>query len=444
MENKIRARLSVLPLLLFILTYLGVGLYLQGQGVDYAFYQLSAPVAIIPAIVLAFLLSKDKLNSNINTFIGGVSDQNIITMCLIYLLAGAFSTVATATGGVDAIVNASLSFIPQAFLLPGLFLISGLISTAMGTSMGTVGAVGPIAYSLAQKSGLDISMVAGVVLSGAMFGDNLSIISDTTIAATKTQGCEMRDKFKENFKLSMTAALITLVFLLLNSQVGSEVIAKDYSLILALPYLAILVMALMGLNVFVVLFSGTLFAGIVGFYTGYELTAFTKDIYKGFTGMQEIFLLSMLIGGLSSFIKANGGFEVLATTISKLTKRLAKWNRKIADQLGIILLVSSANACIANNTVSILVVGPIAKKLAKDGDISPKTSASLLDIFACIIQGVLPFGAQALLLGTTFGITPLEVVKSSYYCFALAVVSVVFIFVRSGQYGLNLKKVEQV
>ena len=196
--NKNKAILSLLPLLTFVALFLGSGLYLQSQGVDYAFYQLPAPVAILPAIMLAFILNKGTVNQCVETFIKGAGHNNIITMCLIYLLAGAFSAVASATGGVDAVVNAGLSLIPPALLLPGLFLIAAVVSTAMGTSMGTIGAIGPIAYAVSIKTGIDPALMAGTIVSGAMFGDNLSIISDTTIAATRTQGCEMKDKFKEN------------------------------------------------------------------------------------------------------------------------------------------------------------------------------------------------------------------------------------------------------
>ena len=195
---------------MFVGLFLGAGLYLQSQGVDYAFYQLPAPVAILPAIMLAFILNKNTINHSVETFIKGAGHSNIITMCLIYLLAGAFSAVAGATGGGDAVVNAGLSLIPPALLLPGLFLIAAVVSTAMGTSMGTIGAIGPIAYAVAQKTGIDPSLMAGTIVSGAMFGDNLSIISDTTIAATRTQGCEMKDKFRENLKIALPAAALTI------------------------------------------------------------------------------------------------------------------------------------------------------------------------------------------------------------------------------------------
>jgi Na+/H+ antiporter NhaC len=425
--NKTTAKLSLLPLLTFVAIFLGAGVYLHLQGVEYAFYQLPAPVAILPAILLAFVLHKRTINESVETFIRGAGHSNIITMCLIYLLAGAFSTVAGATGGVDAVVNAGLDLVPPAMLLPGLFLISAVVSTAMGTSMGTIGAIGPIAYVLSVKTGLDPALVAGTVVSGAMFGDNLSIISDTTIAATRTQGCEMKDKFRENFKIALPAAILTVVLLVFLTPEPQAIEVKDYDLLLVLPYAFILVLAVMGLNVFVVLFSGIIFAGLMGFTGGYETSAFVQDIYKGFKDMQEIFLLSMFIGGLGEFIRINGGLDYIALKIQGATKVLAKWNRQVADQFGIAALVMASNVCIANNTVSIIVAGPIAKKLADDGNISGKRSASLLDIFACVVQGSLPYGAQALLLGATFHISPWQVSASSFYCFILAIVALLMV-----------------
>ncbi|WP_440055760.1 Na+/H+ antiporter NhaC family protein [Pseudoalteromonas sp. T1lg65] len=431
--DQLKAKLSLLPLLTFVALFLGTGLYLQSQGVDYAFYQLPAPVAILPAIVVAFIVNKATINQSVATFIQGAGHSNIITMCLIYLLAGAFSAVASATGGVDAVVNAGLSLIPPAFLLPGLFLIAAVVSTAMGTSMGTIGAIAPIAVAVASKTGIDPALMAGTIVSGAMFGDNLSIISDTTIAATRTQGCEMKDKFKENLKIALPAAVLTVLLLVFLTPEPEVVETKTFDWLLVLPYAFILVLAVIGINVFVVLFSGIIFAALMGFTGDYQGAAFVKDVYKGFSDMQEIFLLSMFIGGLSEFIRLNGGLDFLAHKIQKLTAIIAKWHRKVADQLGIAALVLTSNLCIANNTVSIIVAGPVAKKLAEDGSISAKRSASLLDIFACVMQGSLPYGAQALLLGATFKISPWDVSTSSFYCFILAFTAVAVICLKRNE-----------
>ncbi len=252
---------ALLPLFLFLALFIGAGVYFQSQGVDFAFYQLPSPIAILPAIVLAILLSKQKLNQTMNTFMAGIGHNNIIAMCLIYLLAGAFAAVASATGGVDATVALGLKLIPANLLLPGFFIIAAFIATAMGTSMGTIAAVAPIALGVADQAGIELPLMAGSVMSGALFGDNLSIISDTTIAATRTQGCEMRDKFRENLIFAIPAAIVTLLLFGFLSSGQAELPPQEVDFVKVLPYLSILVLAVAGLNVFVVLAIGILLAG---------------------------------------------------------------------------------------------------------------------------------------------------------------------------------------
>lgn len=424
------AKRSLLPLGLFVLLFLGSGLYFQAQNVDYAFYQLPGHVAIIPALILAIWLHRAPLQQSIEVLIKGAGNHNIITMCMIYLLAGAFASVATATGGVDAAVNAGLSIVPAAWLLPGLFIIAALISTAMGTSMGTIGALAPIAAGLASQASLDNALVAGVLLSGAMFGDNLSIISDTTIAATRTQGAKMADKFKENIKIALPAALLTLLLYSLLTSATTPVTAADFSWSGVLPYAAILVLAVMGLNVFVVLLLGIVLAALQGsLFADYQLTGIGQDIAAGFASVQEIFLLAMLVSGLSEFIKQQGGLSWIAAKIQNITGKLALAGNK-AQQLAIATLAFFSNLCIANNTVAIVLTGDVSKTLAQQHQITPRRSASLLDIFACISQGLVPYGAQALLLGASFGISPWQVVSHSYYCLILLVVASSIILLR--------------
>lgn len=421
LSQKQQARLSLLPLLLFVALFLGTGLYLQSQGVDYAFYQLPGPVAIIPALVLAIWLYKAPLTESIEVLVKGAGNSNIITMCIIYLLAGAFATVAQATGGVDAVVNAGLSIVPAQFLLPGLFVISAIVATAMGTSMGTIGALAPIAVGLSTQAQLDPTLVAGALLSGAIFGDNLSIISDTTIAATRTQGAEMKDKFRENLKIALPAALVTLALFAFLAQSQTEVAVKDFSWTGVLPYAAILILAVAGMNVFAVLLLGIVLAALQGaVFADYQLANLGKDIYKGFGSMQEIFLLSMLVGALGEFVKQQGGLQYLSSHVTALALKLKLAGNK-AQQLAIAALAFVSNLCIANNTVAIVVTGDVSKDIAQHHQITPKRSASLLDVFACIAQGLVPYGAQALLLGASFGISPWDVVTHSYYCLILAV-----------------------
>ncbi|WP_434999201.1 Na+/H+ antiporter NhaC family protein [Vibrio scophthalmi] len=427
---------ALLPLVVFLTLFIGVGTYLSLQGVDLAFYQLPAPIAVLPAVVLALALSKDKLNRSIEHFMHGVGHPDIIAMCLIYLLAGAFAAVAKASGGVDATVNLGLSVIPTSMILPGIFLISAFIATAMGTSMGTIAAIAPVALGIAQSAGMGLPLTAGVVLSGAMLGDNLSIISDTTIAATRSQGCEMKDKFKENIRIALPAAFIALVIFTFNSTATQVPESGPIEWLKVVPYVTILVLAISGVNVFVVLSIGIVLAGSVSLSSidNYGFTTFAQDLYSGFGNMQEIFLLSLLIGGLSELMRRQGGLAFLTNLVGGIIRRFDSSHSKQANgrasELGIAILVSMVNVCTANNTVAIIVSGSVARQLAVENNVSPRRAASLLDIFACVIQGILPYGAQVLLLGSVFNLSPLDVITNSYYCFALIITAVVAVFIK--------------
>ncbi|WP_198594651.1 Na+/H+ antiporter NhaC family protein [Vibrio breoganii] len=420
---------ALLPLFLFLALFIGTGVYMTLQEVEMAFYQLPAPVAALPAVVLGIVLSKDKLNTAIEQFLRGVGHTDIIAMCVIYLLAGAFAAVASATGGVEATVNLGLTMIPTALILPGIFIISAFIATSTGTSMGTIAAVAPVALGIANAADMDVALTAGVVLSGAMFGDNLSIISDTTIAATRSQGCQMRDKFKENIRIALPAALFALVLFGINSKASQVPSVEAVDWIKVIPYLTILVLAVSGVNVFVVLSLGIVLAGAIGFVsaTDYTVSGFANDIYTGFGNMQEIFLLSMLIGGISALMKQQGGLAYITDRVSRMIR--GHKNSQRGAEMGIASVVSLTNLCTANNTVSIIVAGGVAKELAQENQVSAKRSASLLDIYSCVIQGVLPYGAQILLLGSIFGLSPLAVVANSYYCFFLAIAAALTIII---------------
>lgn len=412
--------IALFPLFIFILIFLGSGIYFHLAGTPYAFYQISSPVAIIPAIILAVILSSKGFEETMESFLKGMGDTNIMAMCMIYLLAGGFSFVAKKTGGVDSAVNLALNIIPPGFLLPGLFVVGAFISTAMGTSMGTIAAIAPIALGIAQKTGIPLPLMAGTILGGAMFGDNLSIISDTTIAATKTQGCEMKDKFKMNILIALPAALITILYLYTAKSIsGVNPLVADYNIFLVIPYIVILIMAVLGVNVFLTLLSGIFLAGISGFMTidGFTILTFSKEIYSGFTSMQEIFLLSMLIGGLGTLMKDGGGLDFLSNKIERITHLFSK--TKKGPELGIGLMAGLTNLCTANNTVSIIVTGSVAKEIAQNNGIKPKRSAGLLDIFSCISQGLIPYGAQILLAASIFKISPIMISGNVYYCMIL-------------------------
>jgi len=408
--------ISLLPFVVFLGLFLGAGIILTLNGVDFAFYQLPASIAIIPAILLAICIGKESIDTQINQFINGAGHNNIMTMCIIYLLAGAFATVAKSTGSVDASVQLGLSVFPDYLILPGLFIVAAFLSTAMGTSMGTIAAIAPIALGFIETADLDAGIVAGCIISGAIFGDNLSFISDTTIASTRSQGAKMKDKFKVNFKFAISAALICLIiFVLIGEDIPFEQ-AENISLIGLIPYLVILILALSGVNVFVVLVVGIVLAAIIGMLSNdYQLTTWVSDINAGFSGMQDTMILALFIGGLSELIKQQGGLAALTSSVKSLANKLSPNNKKRSAGIGIASLAFACNFFTANNTVSIIVTGETAKNLATDGDLPPAHSASILDIYACISQGLLPYGAQALLLGATLKISPVEVVLSSYY-----------------------------
>ena len=369
-------------------------------------------------------MGKDTINQQIRQFISGAGHQNIITMCVIYLLAGAFATVAKATGSVDASVQLGLSVFPEHLILPALFLVSAFLATAMGTSMGTIAAIAPIALGFIETAGLDASIVAGCIISGAIFGDNLSIISDTTIASTRSQGAHMKDKFKVNFNFAVPAALLCLVIFTFTGSSVELPATTDIDVMGLLPYLVILALALSGVNVFVVLVIGIILAALIGMIQyDYQLSTWISDINKGFASMQDIFILSLFIGGLSELIRHQGGLAALTRNIKAAANRISKNNDKRAAGLGIATLAFCCNFFTANNTVSIIISGETAKDLAEDAQLPPAHSASLLDIFACINQGLLPYGAQALLLGATLSISPIEVVSHAFYPMILLVVA---------------------
>ena len=418
---------ALLPMLLFMALFIGSGLYYQAAGVEFAFYKISAPVAILPAVILALLLAKGNINQRVDQFVQGCANSTIVTMLLIFLLAGGFASVAKAIGGVDAVVNLSLSVIPPSFVLPGLFIMTAFMATAMGTSMGSIAAVAPIAVGVSEVSDLPMILTMGTVMGGAMFGDNLSIISDTTIAATRTQGCNMRDKFRLNFKIAVPAALLTIIWLFVQGDAAQVVVDPDTSVIKMLPYLLVLGLAVSGMNVLVVLLTGIVVAALIGLWQvpDYSLAVLSSDIYKGYSNMQEILILSLFIGGLGAMMKLGGGLDWLAAQLERLTREQAepKAHRRMGE-LSIAAGVTLVNICTANNTVAILISGSLAKDISTRYGVDAKRSASIMDISACVIQGVLPYGAQMLLAASLSGLSPLDLVTAVVYCWFLGLVMI--------------------
>ena len=424
---------ALLPFIVFVLVYLATGLILNAMGVEMAFYQVAAPVCILPAIILAFIMFKGSIDDKFNDFVRGCGDENIIIMCLIYILAGAFATVSKSSGGVDSVVNFALSLIPVQFVTAGIFLISCFISISTGTSVGTISAVGPIAVGVATKGNLPLPLVLGALVGGAMFGDNLSVISDTTIAATRTQNVGMKDKFRANIKIALPAAIITFVVLLIVGKPEGEVDLGDlsYNFILIIPYLFVLITALAGMNVFLVLTSGIVLSGIIGMITGgLTMMTFAQNIFTGFSGMFEIFLLSLLTGGLSYMVSSNGGIEWLVQKIRGFAKDVK------SAEVSIALLTLLTDAATANNTVAIIIDGPVAKEISKDFKVDPRRSASFLDTFSCVMQGIIPYGAQVLIAaGLTkelgaLAVSPVQIIPFLWYQALLAVFAIISIFVR--------------
>ena len=417
--------LALTPLLLFLALFFGAGLYYTAQGEAMGFYQLRAPVAILPALALGVWLARRRGVPAQQTLLQGMGDGNVMLMCLIFLLAGAFATVSKAIGAVDAVVALGLGTLPAGLILPGLFLVAAFVSLSIGTSMGTLAAVVPIALGVADAAGLDRVLVTSAVLGGAMFGDNLSIISDTTIAATRSQGAEMRDKFRENFRIALPAAIATIVLLATLGDAAPVEAPDAASPWLVLPYVVVLGLALAGLDVVLVLGIGLVVSGVFGFVLAqeYDVVSFAGDIYLGFESMVEITLLSILIGGLAALIKATGGLAWLAQVIAKFAR--GHTGRR-AGEISIAALAAGSDALTANNTVAILVTGSLAKDIAQRHGISPRRAASVLDIFACVVQGVLPYGAQILLAASLAAVSPLALAGSVYYCWLLALSAIGF------------------
>jgi len=428
-KNKNKNGLALVPFLVFIVIYLGAGIILQRRGVEMAFYQFPAVVAMFIAVLIAFLMNaKAGINENFKIFARGASSEDVMNMLMIFLLAGAFSAVAGAMGGVEATVNFGVSVIPAPLITAGIFIIASFLGTATGTSMGTIGALVPIALGMVDKAGLNMPLVMAACVSGAMFGDNLSMISDTTIAATRTQNVELKDKFRTNFWIAFPAAVVTFVLLILfgRPETAKAIEASGYDIIKVIPYILVLALAIIGVNVFLVLTIGIFAAGIIGMaYGDLTLMGFAGQIWAGFQGMIEVFLLSMFCGGIAEMAKHYGGLDWLIEKLSMTIKG------KKSAQLGLSALAALTDMATANNTVAIIVDGPMAKEISGKYDVDPRKTASILDIFTCIMQGLIPYGAQFLLVASLSEgrVSPMDVIPNNWYLFLLALFAILSYFV---------------
>ena len=414
-NNKGNAK-GLLPLALFLLMFLGTA------AITGDFYKMPVLVAFFIVSGVALAMNKNRsLTENVELFSKGAGHVDIMIMVIIFLLAGAFANVAREMGGVESVVNFGLSIIPTNLLIPGVFLICCFVSLSMGTSMGTIVAIAPIAIGIADKTAITYPIALGAVVSGAMFGDNLSMISDTTIAAVRTQGVGMKDKFKFNFLLVLPAAIATaIIYGIITS--GTTLVLDEtfeYSFVKILPYLTVLIGALIGFNVMLVLAVGVVFAGVLGIVGGsFDIFGLLQAIQEGMEGMMDLAMIAIVVGGLVELIKDAGGIDWLLNTINSRIKT------KKGAEFGIAALTSVADIATANNTIAIVMAGPLAKDIADEYDIDPRRTASLLDIWASVWQGLIPWGGQLLAAAGLAGISPFVIVPFIFYPMGMAVMAI--------------------
>ena len=417
-ENKGNAK-ALLPIAVFLMFFLGSGVIAK------EFYAMPTIVAFLIELAVAFCQNpRLKFNDKIKVCTKGIGDENVVMMCFIFLTAGAFSGAVTAAGGADSTVYLGLSLIPSQFAVVGLFLIGCFISISMGTSVGTIVALAPIAVGVSNATAFAMPLCLSAVVSGAMFGDNLSMISDTTIAAVRTQGCEMSDKFKMNFKIVLPAAILTAVIYFLLTMHGSSTLELGtYNIWQVIPYLLVLIGALMGINVFVVLIFGTIASVIAGVTTGtMPVNEIFTSIGAGVSSMYDITVISITVAAIGALVKEYGGIDAVLHFIHRNTKG------KKGAQLSIAALVAGVDLATANNTIAIVMAGPIAREISQEFDIDPRRTASLLDIFASVAQGLIPYGAQMLYAAAAAGITTYAISPDTFYPILMAISAFVFIF----------------
>lgn len=413
--------LALSPLFIFL------GVYLVTSLIVNDFYKVPITVAFIISSISAICMTRHlPLSERISHFSGGASNKNILLMIWIFILAGAFAQSAKAMGAIEATVNLTLRILPDNLLLAGIFLAACFISLAVGTSVGTIVALTPVAVGIAERTGIELPFMVAVVIGGAFFGDNLSFISDTTIAATKTQGCDMKDKFKVNSMIVMPAAiLLFLYYIFAGINIPAVPQTTTVEWIKVVPYLIVLGTALAGINVMVVLFMGILTSGIIGMLTsGFGLFGWFGAMGTGITGMGELIIITLLAGGMLEMIRYNGGIDYI---INRLTRNV---NSKRAGELSIAGLVCLANLCTANNTIAVITIGPIAKKIAGRFGIDCRKSASILDTFSCFIQGIIPYGAQMLMAAGLAAISPLSIIRYLYYPVLIGICALLAILFR--------------
>ena len=412
--------LALSPLLVFIV------LYLVTSIIAHDFYIIPITVAFMASSIYAIATTKGKLRRRVNVYSRGAGTPEMMLMIWIFILAGAFANSAKVMGAIDATVSLTLSFLPSQMLLAGLFLAACFISLSIGTSVGTIVALTPIAAGVATQTGAPVEMVTAVVVGGSFFGDNLSFISDTTIIATQTQGCQPSDKFRVNSFFVVPAALVILmVYVFLGQGITAPTSIPNVDFWKVVPYLVVLVTAVFGLNVMAVLTLGIVLTGIIGLTNGaFDLFGWFQAMGNGITGMAELIIITLMAGGLLEVIKHNGGIDYI---ITRLTRRI---HGKRGAELSIAALVSVVNVCTANNTVAIITVGGIARKIGEKYGLDPRKCASLLDTFSCFTQGLIPYGAQLLMAAGLAAVNPIAILPHLYYPVAIGIAALGAILLR--------------
>ena len=428
-EKKVRPNAAaLLPIALFLVVYLGNGIYFEyvakAEG-QMGFYVVSVVLAFSIALIAAFIQNPGRtFDEKIHICAKGIGDDNIVTMLFIFILAGAFSGIAGEAGGASSTANLLLSIIPGRFAVPGLFVIACLISMAMGTSVGTISVLAPIACKVSENGHLLLPLCVGVVVGGAMFGDNLSFISDTTIAATKTQGVEMKDKFRTNIRVALPAAVITFIVLIVYAILsrGAQIGEFSFNIWQALPYFLVLIMSVLGINVFIVLMTGCVLFVLAGVFTGsLSYATALSSMGAGISGMFETMIVTILVASIAALMKENGGFEAILAMIRRNAD-----NRR-GGMFGIAFLTAFMDLATANNTVAIVIAAPIARDISREYNVAPRTTASLLDTCSCIMQGIIPYGAQLLVAANIAGVASVSLIPFLMYPFILAVFVVISI-----------------
>ncbi len=418
--KHLQGLLALSPLLVFIV------LYLVTSIVAHDFYIIPITVAFLASSIYAIATTKGKLRRRVNVYSRGAGTPEMMLMIWIFILAGAFANSAKVMGAIDATVNLTLSLLPSQMLLAGLFLAACFISLSIGTSVGTIVALTPIAAGVATQTGASVAMMTAIVVGGSFFGDNLSFISDTTIIATQTQGCQPSDKFRVNSFIVVPAALVILfVYIILGQGISTPTDIPSVDFWKVVPYLVVLITAIFGLNVMAVLTLGILLTGIIGLANGsFDVFGWFQAMGNGIIGMAELIIITLMAGGLLEVIKHNGGIDYI---ISRLTRHI---HGKRGAELSIASLVSVVNICTANNTVAIITVGGIARKIGEKFGLDPRKCASLLDTFSCFTQGLLPYGAQLLMAAGLAAINPIAILPHLYYPLAIGIAALGAILLR--------------